>query len=76
MRRQAVICGFLGHQWHTAADVHEPFPVLECRRCGIRNMLTSDTTIGTQLKRRGETVETIIESPGDRWQPKSRRRRP
>jgi hypothetical protein len=75
MRGRGAICSFLGHRWHAAADVHEPFPVLECLRCGRRTMLTSDTTIGEQLRRSGETVQTVTETAGDRWQPKSRRRR-
>lgn len=76
MRRQALICGVIGHRWSTAAEVHEPFPVLQCLRCGSVNMLTSDTALGDGLRRVGETADTVRDAPGDRWQPKSRRCRP
>jgi hypothetical protein len=43
MSPKAVICVFAGHRWTEATDVYETYPVLECRRCGGKRELPSET---------------------------------
>jgi hypothetical protein len=43
MTAKVVLCVFTGHRWREAADVHETFPVLSCRRCGRLRKLAAGT---------------------------------
>jgi hypothetical protein len=70
---RAMICGFAGHRWTTAADVHEAFPVLRCRRCGRLYAITRAESLPGRLRGPAEIVDGFREDvDSDR---KERRRR-
>lgn len=43
MNAKVVVCIVAGHRWAADADVHEPYPVLRCSRCGRRQKLAAET---------------------------------
>jgi hypothetical protein len=44
MTLRVILCIVAGHRWSEAADVHETFPVLRCRRCGREQELAPGTS--------------------------------
>ena len=46
MNVKAIVCVFVGHRWTEAADVHETYPVLRCRRCGREQGLGGTEAMG------------------------------
>ena len=43
MRLKAIVCVFTGHRWVQPPDLHEVYPVFECRRCGRREEFAQGT---------------------------------
>ncbi|HEV7132135.1 MAG TPA: hypothetical protein VGN27_00215 [Gaiellaceae bacterium] len=43
MSVRVVLCVVAGHRWLEAAEIHETFPVLRCRRCGRLQELTAES---------------------------------
>jgi hypothetical protein len=39
-----LLCVVLRHRWREAPDIHEPYPVLRCTRCGRLRELASGTS--------------------------------
>jgi hypothetical protein len=51
MKIKAILCVPLGHHWHTVAT-SDPFPVLECSRCGRHREVTE----GQNFDKRSDLV--------------------
>jgi hypothetical protein len=43
VRAKSILCAVVGHRWSQPADVHEPYPLVECLRCGRRQELAPGT---------------------------------
>ena len=60
MRAGAVLCAVVGHRWHTVADADEVEPVLECGRCGRKQLAPNATGFGVRTDVKASAYKSFL----------------
>ena len=55
-----LICAVLGHKWHTTASDTAIEPVLECVRCGRKELAPNTSALGLRTKVKGDAYGSYL----------------
>ena len=55
-----LLCAVAGHRWHMVESSTEVEPVLECSRCGRRQLAPNATGFGIRTKVRGDAYGSYL----------------
>ena len=60
MRVGVLLCAVIGHKWHTVASETEIEPVLECDRCGRKQLAPNTSAFGLRTKVKGDAYGSYL----------------
>ena len=55
-----MLCAVIGHHWHTAASDTEVEPVLECSRCGRKQLAPNTSAYGLRTKVKSDAYGSFL----------------